>query len=826
VAIAAKSYRFGPYSVDIARREIHRGQTRLDVPAKVFDCVAYLIEHRDRAVGRDELISAVWGRVDVADNLLAQIVLRARRAFDDDAETQRHIRTITGFGYRWVYEFDNDVSAPAVPHPGAGPVAASPLPSAAPAAPPLSIRRLPWKRFAPALFSLVLLAIAVAALYIAKRQPHVAVPAPRPLVFVLPAIVHDASELAWVRLGVMDLVAQRLREAGQPTVPSDTVVALAKFAGETPTAAELANLTQATGARAFLQPDVRRENGRWRVGLTRLTDAKPANTYAATANDVVEATSAATAQLSAAFDLAPPPYKEGSGPGAALAQQVASALLQDRLADARTLIEGAPPDVRDDPRVRLQSAAIDFYQSRLAEARATLEKLRDERTPDRPPELNARVLIALAALENRGGNYAAGERIATQAIDSIQGLDTALVGDSLGSALMVRAVSRIAEGAYDKATDDFAAARVALTTTGNVRTLALVDSNSALMQMERDRFRDAVDGLTKSVDYFHLLGAPIRELLDRNKLAACHLALLDYAAAGAEDAKLAELAARVEDPEVRSDAHRRRAEIAFALGRTSDAESLVKELLSGSELSDVVRGPVLLLDSQLALAHGDLARAATSARTALGLKWAEDDPREYATTWLVLARADRKLAAEKSADDAARARAWASSSIYPSASLLIDLLEAEQLASRGQDNPARAAFERALRETSEREVPSDVVEVTTSYAAWLIDRHDLERALAVLGRNHAWAAASFAVAVSEARLYREQGTEKLWQAALDRARAAAGEREIPADLREFRPVKTVGDRPSAKSISERPAPQVPTPPSSERVANKSIQIPI
>ena len=113
--MATKSYRFGTYTVDLARREVHRGATRLDLPAKVFDCVSYLIEHRDRAVGRDELISAVWGRADISDNLLAQIVLRARRAFDDDADAQRFIRTITGFGYRWVYDFGENRSAESVP---------------------------------------------------------------------------------------------------------------------------------------------------------------------------------------------------------------------------------------------------------------------------------------------------------------------------------------------------------------------------------------------------------------------------------------------------------------------------------------------------------------------------------------------------------------------------------------------------------------------------------------------------------------------------------------------------------------------------------------
>ena len=63
-------YLFGEYRVDPLARELHRGSELLALSPKVFDCLVYLIEHRDRAVGRDELIAAVWGKLDVSDTLL------------------------------------------------------------------------------------------------------------------------------------------------------------------------------------------------------------------------------------------------------------------------------------------------------------------------------------------------------------------------------------------------------------------------------------------------------------------------------------------------------------------------------------------------------------------------------------------------------------------------------------------------------------------------------------------------------------------------------------------------------------------------------------
>jgi hypothetical protein len=58
-------YRFSDYCIDPSAREITRVGELQAVSPQVFDCIAYLIEHRERAVGRDELISAVWGRAEI-----------------------------------------------------------------------------------------------------------------------------------------------------------------------------------------------------------------------------------------------------------------------------------------------------------------------------------------------------------------------------------------------------------------------------------------------------------------------------------------------------------------------------------------------------------------------------------------------------------------------------------------------------------------------------------------------------------------------------------------------------------------------------------------
>lgn len=95
-------YRFQEFEIDPPSRDLRRDGKRVALPPKSFDCLAYLVVHRDRAVGRDELIAAVWGRVEVSDMVVAQTMLRARKAVGDSGTLQRTIRTVPRFGYQWI----------------------------------------------------------------------------------------------------------------------------------------------------------------------------------------------------------------------------------------------------------------------------------------------------------------------------------------------------------------------------------------------------------------------------------------------------------------------------------------------------------------------------------------------------------------------------------------------------------------------------------------------------------------------------------------------------------------------------------------------------
>ncbi len=93
---------FSDHTLDISRRELHRGATPIAVEPQVFDLLTYLVQNRDRVVSKDDLIASVWGGRIVSDSTLASRINAARKAIGDSGEAQRLIRTIARRGLRFV----------------------------------------------------------------------------------------------------------------------------------------------------------------------------------------------------------------------------------------------------------------------------------------------------------------------------------------------------------------------------------------------------------------------------------------------------------------------------------------------------------------------------------------------------------------------------------------------------------------------------------------------------------------------------------------------------------------------------------------------------
>jgi tetratricopeptide (TPR) repeat protein/DNA-binding winged helix-turn-helix (wHTH) protein len=95
-------YRLEGFEVVPDREEIRFSGAAIPLRNKAFHLLLYLLRHRERAVGRDELLREVWPNTVVTENSVAQCVIELRRTLGDDARQPRFIRTVGRAGYRFV----------------------------------------------------------------------------------------------------------------------------------------------------------------------------------------------------------------------------------------------------------------------------------------------------------------------------------------------------------------------------------------------------------------------------------------------------------------------------------------------------------------------------------------------------------------------------------------------------------------------------------------------------------------------------------------------------------------------------------------------------
>src|ERR1700742_1512243 len=95
---------FSDHELDTDRRELRRGTAVIALEPQVFDLLVYLVENRDRAVNKDDLLTSIWGGRIVSDSTLTSRITAARKAIGDSGEEQKLIRTVARKGFRFVGE--------------------------------------------------------------------------------------------------------------------------------------------------------------------------------------------------------------------------------------------------------------------------------------------------------------------------------------------------------------------------------------------------------------------------------------------------------------------------------------------------------------------------------------------------------------------------------------------------------------------------------------------------------------------------------------------------------------------------------------------------
>jgi len=117
----SERYHFEEFELDTGTYQLSANGEPIHLEPRALDVLHYLVRHRDRVVGKDELLDAVWGDRFVSDAALTTALRTARRAVRDDGNQQRVLRTAHRRGYQFVAEVD--VESPGPTRAPAGPSA-------------------------------------------------------------------------------------------------------------------------------------------------------------------------------------------------------------------------------------------------------------------------------------------------------------------------------------------------------------------------------------------------------------------------------------------------------------------------------------------------------------------------------------------------------------------------------------------------------------------------------------------------------------------------------------------------------------------------------
>lgn len=97
----ADTVRFGPYTVDLRRRELTRNGQTLGLTNAEFDLLAVFCRHPGRALKRGEILEQLGPGSDpgVSERGVDVTVVRLRKLLEDDPKTPSYIKTVWRVGY-------------------------------------------------------------------------------------------------------------------------------------------------------------------------------------------------------------------------------------------------------------------------------------------------------------------------------------------------------------------------------------------------------------------------------------------------------------------------------------------------------------------------------------------------------------------------------------------------------------------------------------------------------------------------------------------------------------------------------------------------------
>jgi len=95
-------FEFGEFVLDTDARALRRGTSPVRLSPKAYRLLEVLIAARPRAIGKQELMDAIWPGIFVVETNLANLIGEVRAALGDPRDAPRFVRTVHRFGYAFI----------------------------------------------------------------------------------------------------------------------------------------------------------------------------------------------------------------------------------------------------------------------------------------------------------------------------------------------------------------------------------------------------------------------------------------------------------------------------------------------------------------------------------------------------------------------------------------------------------------------------------------------------------------------------------------------------------------------------------------------------
>lgn len=95
----ADSLQFVDLTLNRLTREVYRADQKIELTAKEFDLLEFMLRHPHQVLTRDQILESVWGYDFMGESNIIEVYIRALRIKLEASNLKRLLHTVRGVGY-------------------------------------------------------------------------------------------------------------------------------------------------------------------------------------------------------------------------------------------------------------------------------------------------------------------------------------------------------------------------------------------------------------------------------------------------------------------------------------------------------------------------------------------------------------------------------------------------------------------------------------------------------------------------------------------------------------------------------------------------------